>query len=108
MFVGEYGISRHEFLYEICFWEARRIVRGFNKRNRLTNQLLAESVYATIHVMRDPKGKTPEDMFPMLFEDDDEEDLEPQLTPEECAGLQADMDAFNAMNAQLHQGETQP
>ena len=56
-------------------------------------------------MMRDPKGKTPEDMFPMLFEDDDEEDLEPQLTPEECAGLQADMDAFNAMNAQLHQGE---
>ena len=108
MFVGEYGIRRHEFLYEISFWEARRIVRGFNKRNRLTNQLLAESVYATIHVMRDPKGKTPEDMFPMLFEDDDEEDLEPQLTPEECAGLQADMDAFNAMNAQLHQGETQP
>lgn len=107
MFVGEYGISRHEFLYEIRFWEARRIVRGFNKRNRLTNQLLAESVYATIHVMRDPKGKTPEDMFPMLFEDD-EEDLEPTLTDEECAGLQADMDAFNAMNAQLHQGETQP
>ena len=108
MFVGEYGISRHEFLYEISFWEARRIVRGFNKRNRLTNQLLAESVYATIHVMRDPKGKTPEDMFPMLFENDDDEEMEPTLTDEECAGLQADMDAFNAMNAQLHQGETQP
>ena len=104
MFVGEYGISRHEFLYEIRFWEARRIVRGFNKRNRLTNQLLAESVYATIHVMRDPKGKTPEDMFPMLFENDDDEEMEPTLTDEECAGLQADMDAWNAQ----HQGETQP
>jgi hypothetical protein len=54
--------------------------------------------------MRDPKGKTPSDMFPQIFEDDDEEYLEPQLTPEECAGLQADMDAWNAR----HQGETQP
>ena len=71
MFVGEYGISRHEFLYEIRFWEAHRIVRGFNKRNRLTNQLLAESVYATIHVMRDPKGKTPRDYFPSIFPTDD-------------------------------------
>jgi hypothetical protein len=102
--VGEIGISRREFLYDIRFWEVRRIIRGYRKRGRLTNQLLAETVYATIHVMRDPKGKTPSDMFPQIFEDDDEEYLEPQLTPEECAGLQADMDAWNAR----HQGETQP
>ena len=54
--------------------------------------------------MRDPKGKTPEDMFPMLFDTDDDEEMEPTLTDEECAGLQADMDAWNAQ----HQGETQP
>lgn len=95
MFVGEYGISRHEFLYEIRFWEARRIIRGYNKRNRLTNQLLAESVYATIHVMRDAKGKTVSDMFPSLFEDDDE-DYEPPLTDDEAAQMQANMRAMNA------------
>ena len=94
MFVGEYGISRHEFLYEIRFWEARRIIRGYNKRNRLTNQLLAESVYSTIHVMRDAKGKTVADMFPSLFEDDDE-DYEPPITDDEAAEMQANMRAMN-------------
>ena len=39
-------------------------------------------VYASIHVMRDSKGKTVEDMFPMLWEkdDDDEEDEGPDLS----------------------------
>lgn len=69
--MGEIGIQRREFLYDIRFWEVRRIIRGYRKRNRLTNQLLAESVYATIHVMRDPKGKTPRDFFPSLFPTDD-------------------------------------
>ena len=94
MFVGEYGISRHEFLYDIRFWEARRIIRGYNKRNRLTNQLLAESVYATIYVMRDAKGKTVADMFPSLFEDDDE-DYESPITDDEAAEMQANMRAMN-------------
>ena len=69
--MGEIGIPRREFLYDLRFWEVRRIVRGYRNRNRLTNQLLAESVYATIHVMRDPKGKTPRDIFPSLFPTDD-------------------------------------
>ncbi len=64
---------------------------------------MAECAYAAMFAMRDPKGKTVADIFPMLFENDDEE-MEPTLTDEECAGLQADMDAWNAQ----HQGETQP
>ena len=71
LLVGEIGIQRREFLYDLRFWEVRRIVRGYRKRNRLTNQLLAESVYATIHVMRDPKGKTPRDFFSSIFPTDD-------------------------------------
>lgn len=106
--MGEIGYNRHEFLYDLRLWEIHLIVIGYRNRDRLKHQLMAECAYAAIYVMRDPKGKTPEDMFPMLFEDDDEEDLEPQLTPEECAGLQADMDAFNAMQQQNYQGETQP
>jgi hypothetical protein len=85
--VGEIGIPRREFLYDIRFWEVRRIVRGYRKRNRLTNQLLAESVYATIHVMRDPKGKKPSDMFPSLFQDDDD-DHSDVPTEKECRELQ--------------------
>ena len=104
--MGEIGIQRREFLYDLRFWEVRRIVRGYRKRDRLKHQLMAECAYAAMFAMRDPKGKTVRDIFPMLFENDDEE-MEPTLTDEECAELQADMDAFNAMQ-QLHQGETQP
>ena len=102
--MGEIGIPRREFLYDLRFWEVRRIIRGYRNRDRLKHQLMAECAYAAIYAMRDPKGKTVRDMFPMLFENDDDEEMEPTLTDEECAGLQADMDAWNA----LHQGETQP
>lgn len=46
----------------------------------MKHQLLAEVVYATIHVMRKPEGKKVEDMYPMLFEDEDNEDEEPDLS----------------------------
>ena len=34
MLVGEIGISRRDFLYGIRFWEARRLLRGYNRRYR--------------------------------------------------------------------------
>lgn len=34
LFVGEIGFPRREFLYEISFWEARRIMRGYRNRYR--------------------------------------------------------------------------
>lgn len=44
--------------------------------------------------MRDAKGKTVADMFPQLFEDDDE-DYEPPITDDEAAEMQANMRAMN-------------
>ena len=44
--------------------------------------------------MRDAKGKTVADMFPSLFEDDDE-DYESPLTDDEAAQMQANMRAMN-------------
>ena len=43
--------------------------------------------------MRDAKGKTVKDLFPFLF-DDDEHDA-PDITDEEIAQLQAEMNAYN-------------
>lgn len=34
MFVGEIGIPRREYLYEISFWETRCIYRGYRNRYR--------------------------------------------------------------------------
>ena len=80
--MGEIGIPRREFLYDLRFWEVRRIVRGYRRRDRLTHQLLAECVYAAIYAMRDPYGKTADMIFPDLFKNDDDDD-EPPMTKED-------------------------
>ena len=94
--MGEIGIQRHEFLYDIRFWEARRIIRGYRKRGKIFMQLLAENVYASTYAFRGSEGKTVKDMFPMLFKGDDDYEMEPAITQEEQDELQALMAAENA------------
>ena len=93
--MGEIGISRREFLYDLRFWEVRRIIRGYRRRDLLKHQLMAECVYAATYAMRDPQGKTVADMFPMLFDFDDDDD-EPPLTKEDVDDLLADINAYNS------------
>ena len=93
--MGEIGISRREFLYELRFWEVDCIIKGYRRRNRLTHQLLAEIVYTTTYAMRDPKGKTLEGMFPMLFDDDDDDSDEPIMTKKDSDELQQLMKDLN-------------
>lgn len=97
--MGEIGIPRHEFLYELSYWEVLRIIRGYRRRGRLRDQLIAEAVFAAMHTMRDSKGKTVKDFFPMLFEDPDD-DIDNEITDEEIAELQAEMDAWNNTHKQ--------
>ena len=92
MLVGEIGISRHEFYYELRWWEIRAIVSGYRRRDRLTHQIMAEIVFAATYMMRDPEGKTVEDMFPSLFKE--EESAESVMTDKEREDLQADIDSF--------------
>lgn len=94
--MGEIGIPRREFLYDIKFWEARRIIRGYRKRGKIFMQLLAENVYASTFAFRGSEGKTVKDMFPTIFEDDDDYEMEPAITEEEQDELQALMAAENA------------
>ena len=84
--MGEIGIPRREFLYDLRFWEVRRIVRGYRNRDRLKHQLMAECAFAAMFSNRDPKGKTVRDIFPSLFQDDN--DHSDDLTEEERKELQ--------------------
>ena len=95
--MGEIGIPRREFLYDIRFWEVRRIIRGYRRRDILKHQLLAECAYAAIYAMRDPQGKNVEDLFPSLFADDD--DTEPPITEEDRQALVALMAEANSTSA---------
>lgn len=94
--MGEIGIPRREFLYDIQFWEVRRIIRGYRRRGRLRNQLIAECAYATIYAMRDPKGMTAAQTFPEVFEDDEEDENAPARSDEDRDDMLALIEAVNA------------
>ncbi len=98
--MGEIGISRREFLYEISFWEVQRIIKGYRRRDVLRNQLIAECVFAAMHVMRDSKGKTPKDFFPELFEDEEDKEHVTELTEADLAYERDLMDNFSFGPAQ--------
>lgn len=104
MFVGEIGRSRREFLYDITFWEARRIVKGYRRRHILKYQLMRINIWASMFCMGNPDRKQPEDIFKLYFDDDDAVNTQP-LTEEERAELQAEIDAWNA-NIQSQKAET--
>lgn len=98
LIVGEIGISRHEFLYELRFWEVDRIIRGYRRRNILHYQLQRMNIWASMFCMGNPEKKKPEYIFHLYFDDelDNELDDGTALTEEDRAGLQADIDAWNA------------
>lgn len=79
------------------FWEVRRVIRGYRRRNILHYQLQRINAWASMFCMGNPSHKLPQDILPLYFDDelDDVEDSQ-ALTPEECAELQAEMDAINA------------
>ena len=87
MLVGEIGIDRRAFLYDLRYWEVRRIIKGYRRRDWLKLQLMAECTYAAMYAMRDPKGMTPQKMFPELFKVEDEPEA-PTITEQEAQDLQ--------------------
>lgn len=102
--MGEIGIPRREFLYDLKFWEVRRIIRGYRRRGKIFMQLLAENIYASTFAIRSAEGKKVQDMFPSIFDDDDEE-VEPQITKEEKQEL---LDLIAAENKRLAKIKSNP
>lgn len=61
--------------------------------------MMAENIFATIHMMRKPT-KTVKDIFPGIFDDDDDEPT-PQHSEEDIAKLQAEMAAFQKQGLKI-------
>lgn len=69
-------------------------MRGYRRRDRLKHQLIAECAYAAIYAMRDPQGKTVEQCFPAIFDDDDDDSM--PLSDEDIDDLQSLVDNMNS------------
>jgi hypothetical protein len=92
--VGEIGIPRREFLYDILYWEAEAIIRGYKRRNVLLYQLQRVTAYSAYFSMRENKaGKSPQQWLPLYF--DNEEKEVPPLSQEDIDGLLSDIKAMN-------------
>ena len=97
LFVGEIGISRREFLYEIKAWEARRIIKGYQRRNILHYQLQRMQVWASMFCMGNPEKKSPTDIFHLYFDDFDKESDQP-ISDDEIREMQDMMATINKAN----------
>ena len=97
LFVGEIGISRREFLYEIKAWEARRIIKGYQRRNILHYQLQRMQVWASMFCMGNPEKKSPTDILHLYFDDFDKD--ESPISDDEAKQMQDMMAKINKANA---------
>lgn len=94
--MGEIGISRHEFYYELRWWEVKAIVRGYNRRHR---DMWSATRWQTYHIllasMVDIKkaGITkPSDLIQFPWDD---EKLNIGMTDDEIEQMQEEMKQYN-------------
>ena len=99
LFVGEIGIPRREFLYDIQFWEVRRIIRGYHARHHAGWEQARLIAYNAHFCMGLPDGKVAPTLqqwikFPW------EQDPSTQVSPDDVKELQDEMAEINAKLAQ--------
>ena len=91
--MGEIGISRHEFYYELKWWEVKAIIRGYNARHHAGWEQARLVAYNAHYCMgsKEPLPTVTEWIkFPWEKKD------APPITDEERDELQAEMNAINA------------
>ena len=80
----------------MSYAEIMLIVRGYRKRNVLTYQLLRLNAYHSLFAFRKNEGnKLPHDLWPLYFDRYKQPEEAPQISEDEIAELQAEMDAIN-------------
>ena len=56
--MGEIGISRNTFYYELTWWEVKSIIRGYNARHHAGWEQARLVAYQAHYCMGLPKGET--------------------------------------------------
>lgn len=87
-------MPRHEFLYDITFWEAKRIIRGRRQRNILKYQLMRMNIWASMFCMGNPRNVKPDELFKLYFDDDDVSN-DAGITDEEAQQMLEDLNSIN-------------
>ena len=101
MVVGEMGRDRHEYLYDMMWWEILLIIRGYRRRNVLQYQLQRLHAFHSLFAMRENKeGHKPDQLWPLYFDRYIVAGMSDLPSSEEVADMQAEMEAINAAKNQ--------
>lgn len=90
-------MNRHEYLYDLEYWELVLIDRGYNRRNILMYQLQRITAYSAAHCMSgDKESKGPDGWLPIYFDNyKDMSDRDEVLSDDEVDDILADIQALN-------------
>ena len=97
MLVGEIGVDRRTFLYEMSFWEIKRVVRGYGSRleKKISNTRMLAYLITAYNGMTDLKKAgvyNIHDFYPLPWDDLAQAE---QPTTEEIDALRRKLHDFN-------------
>lgn len=81
--MGEIGVPRREFLYELRFWEVRRIIRGYRNRQRPSWEQARLNAFFIMSAMADLKGAGINNDLDLITFPWEREEMEANLPSEE-------------------------
>lgn len=97
LIVGEIGLPRREFLYDIRFWEARRIIRGYIRRDRISKELQRLTAFCVYFTLRkNEKHETPSQWMTLPWETGEEGQAVEEISDQEIERLRRLMAEENA------------
>jgi hypothetical protein len=96
--VGEIGIDRHTFYYDLRWWEVKAIIRGYNARHHHAWEQARLIAYNARFCMGVPKGQVAPTVTEWLKFPWEQEKTAP-LSDEDRNDLLAEMAAINAQLA---------
>lgn len=101
--MGEIGFNRHEFLYELSWWEIKAIIKGYRRRSKT---ILESARLYTYYILcaQGAKIDSPEKL--QKFTWDDENRQQERISEEEVAELQALIAESNAQLRATSASET--
>lgn len=97
MLVGEIGVDRRTFLYEMSFWEIKRVVRGYGSRleKKISNMRMLAYLITAYNGMTDLKKAgvyNIHDFYPLPWDDLAQDD---HPTTEEIDALRRKLHDYN-------------
>lgn len=89
--MGEVGIDRHEFLYELKLWEINSIVEGYRRRAHTAWETARWQTFCIVCAMGAKSFNSPQDLQKFAWEEEQYE----ELSEDDVKELQDEIDEIN-------------